>query len=197
MSILLTGFEKFGKYYNNLSELLVDKFPDNIYHLSVEKLILPVKWKQSWHFIKQEIENMDLLPSIFVLTGIQETNYISLEDRAYNFKFGMDEDRHFKCSFITIRNNLCLKSNVDVEQLLKRVKVHEKIKISVYPGIYLCNCIYYLTLRYYKKYSYVVFVHFPKAGSFSSCFRALNSIITNLISMYISQGRGNENINSS
>lgn len=184
MSILLTGFEKFSKYSNNLSELLVDKFPDNFYHHSIEKLILPVKWKQAWHFIEQKIESIDYLPSIFVLTGIQEANYISLEDRAYNFKFGMDEEMHFKCSLITIRTSLCLKSNVDIEQLLKRIKVHEKIRISVYPGVYLCNYIYYLTLKYYKRYSYVVFVHFPKAGSFSSCFRALNSIITHLISMY-------------
>jgi pyrrolidone-carboxylate peptidase len=184
MSILLTGFEKFSKYNNNLSELLVDKFPDNFYDLSVEKLIFPVNWKQSCHLIKQKIENMDYLPSIFVLTGIQEANYISLEDRAYNFKFGMDEEKHFKCSFITIRNGLCLKSNVDVERLLKRIKAYERIRISVYPGIYLCNYIYYLTLNYYKRCSYVLFVHFPKAGSFYNCFRALNSIIINLINMY-------------
>jgi len=184
MSILLTGFEKFSKYNNNLSEILVDKFPDNFYHHSIEKLIFPVKWNQSWHFIKQKIENMDFSPSIFVLTGIQEANYISLEDRAYNFKFGLDEEKHFKCSLITISNHLCLKSNVNIGQLIKKTKIHEKIRISVYPGVYLCNYIYYLILKYYKKYSYVIFVHFPKAGSFFSCFRALNSIITTLINMY-------------
>jgi pyrrolidone-carboxylate peptidase len=184
MSILLTAFEKFSKYEKNLSEQLVSKFPENFNHHSIEKLIIPVKWEQSWHSVRQRIENVNVLPTLFVLTGIQEARNISIEDRAFNFRFGLDEERHFKCGLINIKDGLWLKSNVNVKHLLKRLKFHQKIRVSVYAGVYLCNYIYYLTLKYYKRDSYVLFVHFPKAESFSICFRVLKSIIFNLISMY-------------
>ncbi|MFX1587122.1 MAG: hypothetical protein ACFFC1_03115, partial [Promethearchaeota archaeon] len=45
--IILTGFEKFGKYPLNISEKIVRNFPENFEGFLFTKKVLPVSWKGS------------------------------------------------------------------------------------------------------------------------------------------------------
>ena len=117
-------------------------------------------------------------PSIILLTGIHERKDISIEERAINFKFGIDEDGQFKCNFINYNYNFFLKTNVHVEDIRIKLKKYEKVRISNYPGFYICNYLYYYTLFHYKKLCRVLFVHLPNSGDQITCTEILKTILT-------------------
>ena len=179
--ILLTGFEKFGKLNHNLSASIVSKFPNYIEDFQIEKVILPVKWKSCLDQLHKKLASNPSIPNLILLTGIHNKKYISVEKRALNFQLGIDEEGHFRCRFINLKSPLSIMSNVNFTKLLKISKDDKLFNLSDYPGLFLCNYIYYNALNYYKQESYVVFIHFPNSGSVTNCISILTLIIHNVL----------------
>ena len=179
--ILLTGFEKFNKLDYNLSKLIVSKFPNNVGSNQIEKLILPVKWKSCLSRLFEKIKSIRSIPYLIILTGVHEKKYISIEKRAFNFQLGLDEEHRFKCKFINLKSPINLISNINLRELLKISKTRKFFNLSDYPGLYLCNYIYFNVLDYYKQDTYIVLIHFPSSGSVINCISILNLIIKSII----------------
>ena len=179
--ILLTGFEKFNKLNYNLSALILSKFPNHIRNIQVEKIILPVKWKSCLDHLHKKLTSTPCVPNLILLTGIHDKNYISVEKRAFNFQLGFDVEGRFRCNFINLKLPLSIMSNIDFTKLLKISKEDKIFRLSDYPGLFLCNCLYYNALNYYKQESYVVFIHFPSSASITSCISILTLIINSIL----------------
>ena len=179
--ILLTGFGKFSKLKYNLSALVVSKFPTSIESVQIEKIILPVKWKSCLDHLYKKLASIPSIPNLILLTGIHDKDYISIEKRALNFQLGLDEERRFRCKFINLKSPLSIMSNINFTKLLKISKDSKLFYLSDYPGLYLCNYLYYNALNYYKQESYVVFIHFPSTGSVTNCNSVLTLIINSIL----------------
>jgi pyrrolidone-carboxylate peptidase len=176
--IILSAFEKFGKYKYNLSESIVNKFPNYFNKHLINKLIIPVSWRRSLASLNEMQGKNQPNPPIILLTGIHEKKSISIEERAYNFKFGFDEDGSFKCGFIKHTGNCVLKTDINIGRMLFKLKDYKEVEISAYPGFFLCNYIYYISLFFYKSSSRVLLIHFPSSGSLKRYTSVLTSILT-------------------
>lgn len=179
--ILLAGFGKFGKLSYNLSGSIVSKFPNYIEDFQIKKIILPVKWRCCLDQLHKKLASNPSIPNLILLTGIHNKKYISIEKRALNFQLGIDEEGRFRCKLINLKSPLSIMSNVNFTKLLKISKVDKLFALSDYPGLFLCNYIYYNALIYYKQESYVVFIHFPNSGSVRNSINVLTLIINGIL----------------
>ncbi|MFX1356793.1 MAG: hypothetical protein ACFFA8_05855 [Promethearchaeota archaeon] len=179
--ILLTGFEKFGKYSNNISQETVKVFPQILNNIEFKKLILPVDWDAS---LKKYITVLNFLNKeldLVLLTGIHSGKKFYLELYAWNFRLGKDENHKYKFGFIKFGKPLRVKSNIDIDQLIYSFEKKTQISISSTPNFYLCNFIYYWALILSQDKYPVTFLHIPKKENLNNCIEIIEKITIKLI----------------
>jgi len=180
-TILLTGFEKFGKLSSNLSGEIVRSFDDKFQQYSIEKIILPVSWKRSVKVYLDLLKLIKLKPYLVILMGIHSKKSIYLEKLSLNWGFGKDVDGSYKIGFINMKKPLKFNTILNIKEIYKVLKNSLKLSISYYPGFYLCNYIYYWALDIAKNEYPVVFIHIPRKGKLKDCLSYIKKIIEEIL----------------
>ncbi|MFX0042101.1 MAG: hypothetical protein ACFE8L_04240 [Candidatus Hodarchaeota archaeon] len=181
--IILTGFERYGKYSYNLSSEIVKNFKENLNNLSIKKVILPVAWKKSIKLYKELLLGIEKNPKLVVLLGIHTNNSISIEKIAWNFAIGNDIANKVKFGLIKLYPKPCIKTGLDLKKIYSLLRDKIKIQISYFPGLYLCNFLYYWALYLSKKRYPVVFIHIPHKGKLGRYGQILEKIIKQIIKL--------------
>jgi len=169
--ILITGFEPFGNWKENSSQLCVEELSKkNILGWKVITKIYPVEFKLTQRIIREDIQNN--FDFAIHLGQIDSSNKINLE------KIGLNVGKNIystKMEIIKLISGgpIALESRTPLEQWLKKVdKLNIPIRISYHAGTYLCNALFYWSLYYSKKYrlkTKSTFIHLPVIPSqFSS-----------------------------
>ncbi|MBY9004288.1 MAG: hypothetical protein KGD73_09980 [Candidatus Lokiarchaeota archaeon] len=167
----------------NRSEIMILKLPNHINGEKIEKLILPVSWKRSILIYTEFLNNLVELPKVVILLGIHSGKKIHIERYSWNFKFGIDVDNSFNCGFIEFGNNLRIKSAIDLKKIKSRRSHLKDIKISNFPGSYLCNYVYFHALRISMKHYPVIFVHLPHKNGLDNVYYILLDLITEILNI--------------
>ncbi len=179
--ILISGFKKFGKFAENYSEVLISKLPNHINGERIEKLILPVSWKRSIHEYMDFFCRLNELPKLALLLGIHSGKKIHIEKYSWNIKFGIDVDNKFKCGLIDYGNKLRIKSIIDLKKITLPKSQLKDIKISNFPGYYLCNYVYFHALKVSRKEYPVIFIHLPNKNGINGFYDTLLEIIVEIM----------------
>lgn len=179
--ILLTGFEKFGQYTQNLSEYIVRSFSNNILNQILTKKVLPVSWKKSIKIYRNLVRRTEY--HLVILTGIHAGKKVLIENFAWNLAFGLDNYHNFKLGFIRLLKPIRLKSIINALDLFKKLQVSDNIAISNYAGSYLCNYLYYWALYFAQKAYPVIFIHIPAKSNPETMKETVYLIIKTMVSI--------------
>ena len=181
--IILTGFERYGKYSYNLSSEIVRNFKDKLDEYLIKKVILPVAWKKSIDLYKEILLRVEKNPKLVILLGIYSNNSISIENIAWNFAIGNDIENKVKFGPIRLCSTLYIKTDLDLKKIYSILRDKIKIQISNSPGLYLCNYLYYWALYLSNKSYPVIFIHIPHNGKLDRYIRKIETIIKLIIKL--------------
>lgn len=157
--IIVTAFEAFDGRNTNIS-LEVLKAIDT----DIVKKTIPVSYKKAPIEIKKILEEK---PDILVLTGeALSRNKLTIEKFAYNEEGAKIPDNDgilIEKELIDHRGLVKYQSNIDVD-LVKEKLNNDDILVSIDPGRFICNLVYYTALSEIDKQNLatkVVFIHYP------------------------------------
>jgi len=179
--IILTGFEKFSLFSENISESLTKSFPESIQNIQIIKKVLPVSWMDSIENYKNLLTSIKSYPNLVILTGVHSGKKILIERYAWNLTIGLDNSNKYKIGFINLTEPFRKKTSLDLERLISLINKPKKISISSFPGFYLCNYLYFWALSLGKGGYPVIFIHLP----FSVNIRKLERNLVNIIKIII------------
>ena len=186
--IVLTGFGPFKNNNWNLSGEIVRGFNSQVKDDQIIKKILPISWKNSINSYKNILEKIKELPKLVILLGIHENKNLHLESYAWNFKYGQDNENSVKFGIIKYYYPLRLKSIIDIPKLYSSLKNVSNIFISEFPGLYLCNYVYYWALDLSNKEYPVMFIHIPAKGQLNECIVKIKNILETTIEIHFDKG---------
>ncbi len=181
--IILTGFERYGKYSYNLSSEIVKNFKEQLDDYLIKKVILPVSWEKSIKIYKEILLKIKKNPKLVILLGIYSNNSISIEKIAWNFAIGNDIENKVKFGLIKLYSKLYIKTGLDLKKIYSLLRDKMKIQISYYPGLYLCNYLYYWALYLSNKRYPVIFIHIPHKGKSNRYIQIIEIIIKLIIKL--------------
>ncbi len=175
--IILTGFGPFTKAYRNLSGEIVKNFPSKIKKYPIIKRILPVSWKRCIESYKSLIATLESKPKLVVLLGIHSNKDFHLEKFSWNYKFGQDIDNTFKFGMIKHCFSFRIKTILNTNNIFYNLRDKMNILVSRFPGLYLCNFIYYWALKISNQEYPAIFVHIPESGELNKSIKNIEMII--------------------
>lgn len=187
MKTILTGFSIFGDNTGNPTETIAKAFRDRE---GISSFVLPVEYDNSWEIIK------DTSADLYIHMGLASSReYITVEKSAYNEKNASIPDNAgviFKGEKIAQDGSDMLETPVDISLIIDSLTAKGiKASLSRDPGRYVCNNIYYHSLRSGNR---ALFMHFPPLdkSSLEDDIRAVEVVITLLkTSEIIPHHRGN------
>ena len=177
--ILLTGFDRYGSYKENLSGLIIKNL--DIKDLNLKKEVLPVSWKLSLNSYKNLLNKLGKKPKIVILLGIHSNPHYHLEKIGWNFAFGQDNGNNIKFGLIKNNFHLWLRTPLNLRELYPLLKNTINIRISYFAGTYLCNYIYYWALLLSCNKYPTLFIHIPDNEKLSRGINFVNKIIRTII----------------
>ncbi|MGB9833414.1 MAG: pyroglutamyl-peptidase I [bacterium] len=166
MRILLTGFEPFGGYSVNPSQLLVEELASSDPGLEIYTWVLPVKGKRVGEELKDALE--EFKPQLVLSFGLAYNRpAISLERVAINLlDFSIPDNEGWKPEEtpIVAEGPLAYFSGLPLKEL-QQVLREEGIpcEISNTAGTYVCNQTFYLLAHYSRNWRDFIggFIHLP------------------------------------
>lgn len=179
--IILTGFGPYNNYRENISNKIVNVLDNTDINIQIRKQILPVSWNSSVRQYKEILNQLSSTPDFVILLGIHSSKHYCLENIAWNFAFGKDIDNRIKFGIIRNKLNIWLKTNLDVEQIYSLLRKRINIKLSNFPGFYLCNYIYYWALSLSNNHYPVLFIHIPHRENISKSIEVISKLIKTII----------------
>lgn len=165
MKILVTGFLPFQNEKLNPSQLLVESLCDSE---NLDKLILPVSYVESFAMIKTKLQrcHYDKILHFGLASGRAK---IGLERFAINWCESEypDEYNVLRTGEEIVKNSQqMLTTDLNLREWLRELKQQNiPAEISVSAGAYVCNCLYYQTLKWLEENQRpknALFVHLPK-----------------------------------
>ncbi|MFX0018701.1 MAG: hypothetical protein ACFFAK_15265 [Promethearchaeota archaeon] len=181
--IVLTGFEKFGKYPLNNSEEIVRSFPENFEGFLFIKKVLPVSWKRSIKDYERILQILKCDPRLVILTGVYSGKKILIERCGWNLAFGLDNENKFRIGIVKFKKSMRLKMILNVEKIISNRISSKIISLSSYAGLFLCNYIYYWALYLAKGNYPVIFIHLPSKGNINSIKKNFYNIIKAILAL--------------
>ena len=181
--ITLTGFGPFNKNFRNLSGEIVKNFPSKIQKYPIIKRILPVSWKRSIESYKSLIASLESQPKLVVLLGIHSSKDFHLEKFGWNYKFGQDIDNIFKFGMIKHCFSPRIKTILNINKIFINLRDKMNILVSWFPGLYLCNFIYYWALNISNQEYPVLFIHIPESGELNKSIKKIEMILRAIINL--------------
>jgi len=160
--VLVTGFEPFGGYDVNPSELIAEDLNGTtIDGVKIVGISLEVEWNISYNKTLELIERYD--PCAVVSIGLApKSSIIRLEKLAVNLRW--DECFPF-VRLIQKGSPFLLATDVNLHEISVDMKKENiSSRVSYFAGFYLCNYLFYRLLDYKEKNDpelKVVFIHVP------------------------------------
>jgi pyroglutamyl-peptidase len=169
--VYLTGFKIFGGHQVNPTQLLAEHFSEHKVE-GVETAVIEVAAKEADAYIEKirtaigESKDKKVLNLHF---GVGPNKVYHLEQCSYNNKdFGIPDNHGYKPLNEKICPNEALDhpiySKLDLKALEQQLSADFKVALSLDPGRYLCNYIYFKSshdLSTPNENVYSLFVHFP------------------------------------
>ena len=160
MNILITAFGPFNKFSINPSETVLKMLKEHInfhHSINLEWEVLDVSYNEIDKFIQNKKSHHDLIIHLGVATNSLQ---MRLEKRAQNLKSGKDIFDNNPQNEIIIENNDCIYSSFPSEILDKVIAINNsQVVYSNDAGTYLCNYLYFKSLKYFSTNSHILFVH--------------------------------------
>ena len=175
MKILLTGFNRFGNYTYNPTEVLIEKISsinDEFYQRKIYTKILKTEYKESEREIIELIERIK--PDKIILTGVSEADAkIKIELIAKNnCSCSIPDNKGFipKKNRIELNGSNKYKSSIQLEVIKQKLTEYSiPFCLSNNAGDYICNFVYYRVLHHIKKNMLPIgcmFLHIPFFSDF-------------------------------
>ena len=168
--ILLTGFEAFGIYNINPSQLIVENLSGQIINgAEIIGIILPVDFEESEEIAAQAIEQYK--PIIVLSLGLSpKTEDIDVEKFAINImRCPIDNDTWSFPKRIDKKAPLIRFSQFKVAKTVKNIESSGiPAHFGYFAGTYVCNYLFYQTLGYVNKNCLSIdvgFIHVPLLDS--------------------------------
>lgn len=182
--IILTGFGPFNKDFRNLSGEIVKNFPSKIQKYPIIKRILPVSWKRCVESYKSLIATLESKPKLVILLGIHSSKDFHLEKFGWNYKFGQDIDNKFKFGMIKHCFSYRIKTILNINKIFINLRDKRSILVSWFPGLYLCNFIYYWALNISNQEYPALFIHIPESGELNKSIKKVEMIMRAIINVH-------------
>ena len=173
MRVVLTGYGRFGGVDENPTEMIIRALLDkcaNVDHLEV--LDVSVDCVSQFHDRVDCCED-----TLYVHLGVHgDTKCMLLEKYAYNnMTFRIPDQAGFCPAGQCIDDNApldtVLQTEIDIEKVIDRLTAENfTVRISTDPGRFLCNYVYYQSLRHLTCRGHkglAVFVHVPPVQNMS------------------------------
>lgn len=166
-TILLTGFEPFGKWEVNPSWEVARRMDgEQLGGLRVVGRRLPVNWEGTWAALQEAIADTE--PDAILMLGLAGTRMaISVEAQGLN-KCGDtpdDEGKQYTRNWIVEGGDEALQSSLPIAEIVRRIKtLGLPVEVSQDAGGYLCNLATYRALawaRDERRSIPVGFIHLP------------------------------------
>lgn len=164
MKILITGFKPFNNEPINPSLEVINIIDKNYNNHEIHTLTLDVAYDLDFLKIKDEIDKIN--PDLVLLLGqAGGRKNITLEYFALGIKHANIPDNNQKMVNFELINhqNLAYKTNLDILKILNNMD-KSIFNISFHAGTFICNEIYYKTLKYIndnKLNTLCGFIHLP------------------------------------
>ena len=166
-TLLLTGFEPFGKWEVNPSWEVARRLDDeSIGGLRVVGRRLPVDWEGTWQALKDYIE--DVRPDAILMLGLaNRRDYIAVESRGRNECRQMPDNagKQPPGALIDEAGEEALASTLPVEEIARSIEaLGLAVQVSEDAGGYLCNVATYKALAWAREAQPglpVGFIHLP------------------------------------
>lgn len=188
MNILVSGFEAFLGFEENVTQILLENLPNKIGKFNIIKLLLPVVYGEGFFLLDEKINLVK--PDYVIALGMAASRKkISIEKIAVNINDSQGEDNKkvkLKDSIIVKEGDLALGCEIHFDSNLYN---NPYISNSYSGGTYVCNDLYYRLLneRKIKKnvnidYPKAVFVHCPSFENIPQAIqlKALEDIILSI-----------------
>ena len=184
--IFLTGFGPYRKNSVNLSGEIVKKFECSSLNFPVVKKVFYVSWDLSLSSLRNLLTHVKSDPKLVILLGIHEGKNFHIEKLGWNFVFGKDIKNKIKLGLIQYNSPLILRTILNIKKIYSYLQSEDRknITISNYPGIYLCNYIYYWALLLSEKKYPVVFIHIPYKIELSFGIKVIEKLIKTILSTH-------------
>jgi pyroglutamyl-peptidase len=182
--ILMTAFQPFAGDLENVSEVFLQKFPEEINNFIIRKLYLPVHYNEAAQTILAHAEklNPDYIISLGQASGRLK---VCLEMQAQNLADGIADNQGIQYNNIPFVHDGYFVREVDkkFKDAYFTLKSPFKIfsELSGDAGKYVCNNTLYLLLS--QTHIPVVFIHLPFWGDSLKNFQ--NFIIQRLLISYL------------
>lgn len=181
MVIYFLAFKEFAHYKKNITESISKLFPDFFHDIKIEKKILPVSWKYCENFILRNPTFNQESSSCMIILGMHERESLSLEMNSINFCYGKDDDGMFKFGRILKKAPFLIKTSISFNSFFRNTILNKILRISFYPGIYLCNFVYYLSLYSFASKFPIILVHIPKKVELTHALNIIKLILIRLL----------------
>ena len=99
-------------------------------------------------------------------------------------KLSNKNENKFKFGPIKISSSLWIKTPLNLSKIYSNLEDKSTISISYFPGLYLCNYLYYWALYLSKKEYPVIFIHIPSKGDIFECIKKVRKILKVIIKVY-------------
>lgn len=182
--IILTGFEPYGRFKENISGNIVSKLVLAKVQTHIIRKILPVSWDLSLNSYRTLLIQANSDPKLVIMLGIHTKKNYSIEKYGWNFVLGNDINNKVKAGFIKFNTPLFMKSIINIKQVYLISKQISNKSISFFPGTYVCNYIYYLALLLSKKRYPVLFIHIPYKEELNKGIEVIRGLIEAIISVH-------------
>lgn len=178
-TVLVTGFDPFGKNVRNPSQQIVEAleeapFPTGRFNLQIAVLSTCC---QEWKRLKRYLDKFK--PEVLVLSGLANgRKRISLERFALNIRdYRIKDNRGHQFVGLPIEKSgpEAYQSRVALVRLNQDLNsAGYPCEVSNYAGSFICNELYYRSLHYSQLKGYpklVLFVHVPSAQAYARTLR--------------------------
>ena len=164
--VLLTGFEPFGEYKINPSQLITENLSGKVVNgVTIIGIILPVNYTTSVELVIQAIEDYD--PILVVSTGLAaKSRLIRIEKVGINLRF---DGKWFNLRRLNSNRPLVHLSPFPTNCIVRNLRrAGISARTSLFAGFYICNAVLYSVLDYIKDNNLNVksgFIHVPLLSS--------------------------------
>ncbi len=169
MKFLITGFGAFDIYEQNPSQILLEDLKrKSSQEISIETLVLPVSFAQSFTVWKKSFEALE--PDVIILLGLAgRREVVSLEKVAINYRDSERVDNEgvaYRGEAICDDGPSAYFSTLPLKKILSSHKLvdRELVELSLSSGSYICNDIFYQVRHYLEQSnqsSLAGFIHIP------------------------------------
>ena len=160
--VLVTGFEPFGGYDINPSQLIAENLSGKVIDgATIISIILPVNYSKSVEVVTQAIEDYD--PIIVVSTGLAAGSYkVRIEKIGLNLRY---DGKWYILHRLDPNGPILRLSPFPTYCIVKNIRKAEiPVRISLFAGLYVCNAVLFGALDYIDDHNLQIksgFIHVP------------------------------------